>query len=189
MSKTFSRAIVAASAALALGACSTVVPSSGTSTAAAPMMSKNNTIAENVQISATHTTMEKAVIAADLVSTLSSPGPFTVFAPTDSAFSAVPEASLNMLLQPSNKQALQKVLYYHVVAGKVSAKDLSAKIAAGGGKAMLNTIAGEQLTATISGGNVMIMGKNGSMGTVTRADVGQSNGVMHVTDGVLLPTM
>ncbi len=189
MKNSVSFKIIAASVALALGGCSTVVPSSGVPAAAVPMMSKNNTIAENVQISAAHTMMEKAVSAADLVSTLSSPGPFTVFAPTDDAFSAVPAASMEMLLQPSNKQALQKVLYYHVVAGEVSAKDLMAKIAAGGGKTMINTIAGEQLTATVSGGNVVIIGKNGSMGTVTRADVGQSNGVMHVLDGVLLPTM
>lgn len=189
MNRSILHAVLAASVALVLGACSSIIPPSSTSTAAAPMMSPQNTIAENVQISAAHTTMEKAVIAADLVSTLNSPGPFTVFAPTDSAFTAVPAASLDMLLQPANKAVLQKVLYYHVVAGKVSARDLTAKIAAGGGKAMLNTIAGEQLTATISGGNVMIMGKNGSMGTVTSADVGQSNGVIHVIDGVLLPSM
>ncbi len=189
MSKAFSRALLGASAALALGACSTVIPASSTSTAAVPMMSKNNTIAENVQISANHTTLEKAVIAADLVSTLSSPGPFTVFAPNDSSFSAVPAPMLNSLLQPANKQSLQKVLYYHVVVGKVSAADLIAKINAGGGTATVTTLAGEDLTASLVGGKVLLKGKNGSTAYVTQADVGQSNGVMHVVDGVLLPSM
>ena len=146
-------------------------------------------IIENAVNSPIHTTLVAAVKQAQLVDTLSGPGPFTVFAPTDAAFARVPEATRNMLMMDSNRPALQKVLTYHVVPGRVTAADLMDRIRAGNGTAMVTTVEGEPLTFTMRDGNVMIMGKNGSSAYVTQADVMQSNGVIHVVNGVLTPTM
>lgn len=153
-------------------------------------MYPTKTIVENAINSPIHTTLVKAVQAAGLVDTLNSAGPFTVFAPTDEAFARVPAASLNMLLMPENKALLTKVLTYHVVPGRITAADIKAKIKAGGGTATYTTVEGEPITFTMSNGSVMLagMGPN-SNAFVTQADVMQSNGVIHVINGVLTPTM
>ncbi|MDZ4761073.1 MAG: fasciclin domain-containing protein [Alphaproteobacteria bacterium] len=151
---------------------------------AAMYPSKN--IVENAVNSADHTTLVAAVKAADLVGTLSGPGPFTVFAPTNAAFAKLPAGTVDMLLKPDMKPMLQKALTYHVVAGRVSAADLSKAITAGGGKAMLTTVAGGKLTASMMGGTIMLTDETGGMAHVTIGDVMQSNGVIHVVDGVLM---
>ena len=128
-----------------------------------------------------------AVKAAGLVDTLKSPGPFTVFAPTNAAFSALPAGTVDTLLKPENKGKLTGVLTYHVVPGKLNAADLIKQIDAGGGKAQLKTAAGGTLTATASGKTVTVTDESGGAAKVTIADVNQSNGVIHVVDKVLLP--
>ncbi|MXP09027.1 fasciclin domain-containing protein [Pseudoblastomonas halimionae] len=154
---------------------------------AAMYASKN--IVENAMESPIHTTLVAAVKQAQLVDTLMGPGPFTVFAPTDEAFSRVPQATLNAVMMDENRPLLQKVLTYHVVPGSVTSADLVKLIREGGGKAMVTTVEGGQLTFTLKDGNVMIMGQNGSSAWVTQADVMQSNGVIHVVNGVLMPAM
>ena len=144
-------------------------------------------IVDNAVNSKDHTTLVAAVKAAGLVDTLKSPGPFTVFAPTNEAFAALPAGTVDTLLKPENKPTLTKVLTYHVVAGKIDGPALMAMIQAGGGKAMLKTVSGGMLTATMSGGKVMITDAKGQTATVTIAIVYQSNGVIHVVDKVLLP--
>jgi len=144
-------------------------------------------IIENAVNSNDHTTLVAAVKAAGLVDTLEGAGPFTVFAPTNEAFAKLPAGTVDTLLKPENKDTLTKVLTYHVVAGKVSAKELVKMIKAGGGKAELKTVSGGTLTATTKGGKVMLTDEKGGMATVTIADVFQSNGVIHVVDSILLP--
>lgn len=144
-------------------------------------------IVENAVNSKDHTTLVAAVKAAGLVDTLETPGPFTVFAPTNEAFDKLPAGTVDTLLKPENKDQLKKVLTYHVVAGKLSSKDLMKQIKAGGGKAMLKTVEGGTLTATAQGKKIMLTDEKGGMSTVTIADVFQSNGVIHVIDAVLLP--
>ncbi|HBR53545.1 MAG TPA: beta-Ig-H3/fasciclin [Flavobacteriaceae bacterium] len=152
---------------------------------AAMYPSKN--IVENAVNSKDHTTLVAAVKAAELVETLQSKGPFTVFAPTNKAFDALPEGTVETLLKPANKAALQNVLTYHVVAGKMDASAIVAAIKKGNGKAKLTTVSGGTLTATMNGNNVIVTDENGGMATVTQANVFQSNGVIHVVDTVLLP--
>ena len=144
-------------------------------------------IIDNAVNSRDHTTLVAAVKAAGLVDTLKSPGPFTVFAPTNEAFAALPAGTVDTLLKPENKPSLTKVLTYHVVAGKMDAAALTKAIMAGGGKAMLKTVSGGTLTAMSSGGKVTVMDESGGTSNVTIADVNQSNGVIHVVDKVLLP--
>lgn len=150
-------------------------------------MYPTKTIVENAANSPIHKTLVAAVKAAGLVDTLNSPGPFTVFAPTDDAFSKLPPGTVETLIKPENKDTLVKILTYHVVAGKVSAKELEKMIKKGGGKATLKTVQGEDLIATTSGGKIMLTDAKGGMATVTTADVFQSNGVIHVIDTVLMP--
>ncbi|MDO9402687.1 MAG: fasciclin domain-containing protein [Polaromonas sp.] len=152
----------------------------------APMLASKDII-DNAVNSKDHTTLVAAVKAAGLVDTLKSPGPFTVFAPTNAAFAALPAGTVDTLLKPENKAMLSGILTYHVVPGKMDAAMLTKAIADGGGKAMLKTAAGGTLTATASGGKVMVADEKGGMATVTIADVYQSNGVIHVVDKVLLP--
>ncbi|MEO8081330.1 MAG: fasciclin domain-containing protein [Caldimonas sp.] len=152
----------------------------------APMYPSKD-IVDNAVNSKDHTTLVAAVKAAGLVETLKSPGPFTVFAPTNAAFDALPAGTVDTLLKPQNKPALTKVLTYHVVAGRMDAAALKRAIAAGGGKATLTTVAGGKLTATTSGGMIMVTDESGGTAHVTIADVYQSNGVIHVVDKVLLP--
>ena len=144
-------------------------------------------IIDNAVNSKDHTTLVAAVKAAGLVETLKGPGPFTVFAPTNAAFAALPAGTVDTLLKPENKGQLTGILTYHVVAGKMDAAMLTKAIADGGGKAMLKTVAGGNLTATAAGGKVMVMDEKGGSATVTIANVIPSNGVIHVIDKVLLP--
>ena len=144
-------------------------------------------IIDNAVNSKDHTTLVAAVKAADLVATLKSAGPFTVFAPTNAAFAKLPAGTVESLLKPENKAKLASILTYHVVPGKISAKDVVAAIKAGGGKAVLTTVEGGKLTASMMGKTVMITDAKGGMSHVTIADVNQSNGVIHVVDAVMLP--
>ena len=152
----------------------------------APMYATKDII-DNAVNSKDHTTLVAAVKAAGLVETLKGPGPFTVFAPTNAAFAALPAGTVDTLLKPESKPTLTKVLTYHVVSGKMDAKALMAAVKAGNGKAMLKTVSGGTLTATSNGSAVMVMDESGGTANVTIADVTQSNGVIHVTDKVLLP--
>ncbi len=167
----------------------TSASASSTSTVGGAAMYDSRTIVQNAINSPIHTTLVKAVTAAGLVDTLNSAGPFTVFAPTDEAFGRVPSATLGSLMIPANKAALTKVLTYHVVPGRITAADIVAKIRAGNGTATYTTVAGEALTFHMQDGSVMLMGMGGSSAYVTQADVMQSNGVIHVVNGVLLPSM
>ena len=144
-------------------------------------------IVTTVVSSPDHQTLEAAVKAADLVSTLASGGPFTVFAPTDAAFAELPAGTLDTLLKAENKGLLTSILTYHVVAGAVTAAPLIEWINAGGGSATLTTVQGGTLTARLVDGKVVITDAKGGTATVTTADLVQKNGVIHVTDGVFLP--
>ncbi len=150
-------------------------------------MYPTRTIVENAVESKDHTTLVAAVKAADLVETLSSEGPFTVFAPTNKAFEALPEGTVETLLKPENKEQLQTILTYHVVAGKYNAADIAKLIEKNNGKAELATVSGGTLVATAKDGKVFITDENGNSSQVTIADVNQSNGVIHVVDAVVLP--
>jgi len=152
----------------------------------APMYSSKD-IVDNAVNSKDHTTLVAAVKAAGLVPTLKSAGPFTVFAPTNEAFAALPAGTVDTLLKPENKPALTKVLTYHVVAGKMDSAALLKAIDAGGGKATLTEVSGGTLTASRSGPMIMLSDESGGMAHVTIPDVVQSNGVIHVVDKVLLP--
>jgi uncharacterized surface protein with fasciclin (FAS1) repeats len=152
----------------------------------APMLASKDII-DNAVNSKDHTTLVAAVKAAGLVDTLKSAGPFTVFAPTNAAFAALPAGTVDTLLKPENKGMLTGILTYHVVAGKWDAAAISKMIADGKGMASIKTVAGGTLTAKAMGGKVMVMDEKGGAATVTIADVYQSNGVIHVVDKVLLP--
>ena len=132
-------------------------------------------------------TLVAAVKAADLVNVLSSEGPFTVFAPINDAFNKLPNGTVASLLKPENKEALQNILKYHVVAGKYNAKDIIEMINKGNGKAKIKTVAGGTLEAVIKNGFVYVKDANGNAAKVTAADLDQSNGVIHVIDKVVLP--
>ncbi|CAN5619078.1 fasciclin domain-containing protein [soil metagenome] len=134
-----------------------------------------------------HTTLVAAVKAADLVTTLKSKGPFTVFAPTNEAFAKLPAGTVDNLLKPENKASLAGILTYHVVAGNLDAKAVLAAIKKGGGKAVLTTVAGGKLTAEVVMGKVVLTDEKGGKATVTATDLAATNGVIHVIDAVLLP--
>ncbi len=151
-------------------------------------MSPMADIVTNASKSADHTTLVAAVKAAGLVETLQGPGPFTVFAPTNEAFGMLPAGTVESLVQPAQKPALTKILTYHVVPGRLLAADIVALARANGGVATLTTVEGGKLTVrAASGGRWEITDENGGKATITIADVRQSNGVVHVIDGVLLP--
>ncbi len=152
----------------------------------APMLASKDII-DNAVNSKDHTTLVAAVKAAGLVDTLKGPGPFTVFAPTNAAFSALPAGTVETLLKPENKPMLTTILTYHVVAGKWDAAALTKMIADGKGMATIKTVSGGTLTAKAAGSKVMLTDEKGGTATVTIADVYQSNGVIHVVDKVLLP--
>lgn len=147
---------------------------------------KGNIVSAAMQ-SKDHETLVAAVKAAGLVDTLAGKGPFTVFAPTDSAFEQLPAGTVETLLKPENRDKLQAVLTYHVVPGRVTAAELIETIQAKGGSAPLKTVQGEVLTASLSGGKVILTDAAGRAATVINADLIQSNGVIHVTDAVSLP--
>jgi len=134
-----------------------------------------------------HTTLVAAVKAADLVSTLQGKGPFTVFAPTNDAFSKLPAGTVENLLKPENKAALSSILTYHVIAGKLDAAGVLAAIKKGNGKAVLTTVNGGKLTASLNGKSVVLTDEKGGTSTVTATDLKASNGVIHVIDTVVMP--
>lgn len=134
-----------------------------------------------------HSTLVAAVKAAGLVETLKSAGPFTVFAPVNDAFSKLPAGTVDFLLKPENKAALAKILTYHVVAGNLDAKAVIAAIKEGKGKAVLTTVSGNKLTATIDNGKVKLTDEKGGAAFVTVTDLKGSNGIIHVIDTVVLP--
>jgi len=149
-----------------------------------------NSFAQNVVEvaagSADHTTLVAAVKAGGLVETLSGTGPFTVFAPTNAAFDKLPKGTVESLLEPANLKTLQGILTYHVVAGKIDSKAVVAAIKAGKGKAVLTTVQGGKLTASMKGKNVIVTDDKGGVATITAVDLNASNGVIHVVDSVLM---
>ena len=165
----------------------------GTAMVAAPAVAHHHkaksqpNIVEAAQSMGVHNTLVAAVVAADLVDTLSSPGPFTVFAPTDDAFAALPEGTVDTLLLEENRGQLTDIPTYHVVAGRVPAAALTQAIRRSDGHYTFETVAGETLTARLRNGGIEITDGAGRMTMVTTADVKTTNGVIHVTDGVFLP--
>jgi uncharacterized surface protein with fasciclin (FAS1) repeats len=153
---------------------------------AAMYPSKN--IVQNAIHSKDHTTLVAAVKAAGLVETLESPGPFTVFAPTNEAFDKLPPGTVKTLLMPENKQKLASILTYHVVPGRLTTQELREKVKAGGGKAMLKTVEGEQLTVKEKDGHLWIIDSKGDAARITIGNVMQSNGVIQVINKVMLPS-
>lgn len=176
MTHYFKAMAIAAAAALA------IVPA----TASAGGGPKGNLVAAAMN-SKDHQTLVAAVKAAGLVDTLAAGGPFTVFAPTDAAFARLPAGTVDKLLQPAGRDQLRAVLTYHVVPGSVSSADLIDAIRKSGGRASLKTVQGGTITASLSGGSVVITDAAGGTAKVTKADLVQSNGVIHVTDAVSLP--
>lgn len=156
------------------------------STALAGGPAKGNIVAAAVA-SNDHQTLVGALKAAGLVDTLAGQGPFTVFAPTDAAFARLPAGTVDKLVEPASRDQLRAVLTYHVVPGKVTSADLVKAIRDGGGKATLKTVQGGTITARLSGASVVLTDAAGGTATVTKADLVQSNGVIHVTDAVSLP--
>lgn len=152
-------------------------------------MSPDKTIVENAVNSADHTTLVAAVKAAGLVDTLSGPGPFTVLAPTNEAFEALPEGTVDNLMEPGNKEQLAKVLTCHVIAARALSGDITQMVKDDGGKHVVDTVGGCKLTFMADNGKVTVTDENGNAANVTIADVVQSNGVIHVVDKVLLPKM
>ena len=152
-------------------------------------MFADKTIVENAMNSADHTTLVAAVKAADLVETLQGEGPFTVFAPTDAAFEALPEGTVEDLLKPENKDRLTEILTCHAAAADAMAADVAKMIEDDGGEHVIETIGGCKLTAKAEGESITLTDENGTTATVTTPDVKQSNGVIHVIDAVLLPKM
>ena len=152
----------------------------------APMYPSKNII-ENAVNSKDHTTLVAAVKAAGLVETLSGKGPFTVFAPTNAAFAKLPKGTVETLVMPENKATLTNILTYHVVPGRISAKDLGMWIKKNGGKYMAKTVQGEELTFWMKGKDMYVKDAKGNSAKITVADVNQSNGVIHVIDTVLMP--
>ena len=132
-------------------------------------------------------TLVAAVKAANLAHTLASKGPFTVFAPTNDAFSKLPAGTVDTLLKPENRDKLTNILTYHVVPGRYSSKTILAAIQSGGGTATLKTVSGGKLTAAVQDGKVVLTDENGGTSTVTKADLMESNGIVHVVDSVVLP--
>jgi len=176
-----------ASAGLVAAPVAAKMSTSKTVTVGGAPMYPTKDIIDNAVNSKDHTTLVAAVKAAGLVDTLKSAGPFTVFAPTNAAFAKLPAGTVETLLKPENKGTLTAVLTYHVVAGKMDAKAIAAAIKAGGGKAMLTTVQGGTLTASMMGKTLMLTDAKGGMSHVTIGDVYQSNGVIHVVDAVVLP--
>lgn len=172
--------------AASLGALSSIAYAENPQVGGAAMFADKN-IVENAMNSKDHTTLVAAVKAAGLVETLQSKGPFTVFAPTNEAFAALPKGTVDNLLKPENKDMLTKVLTCHVVAAKAMAADVMKMVKDDGGMHKVETAGGCELTLKDEGGKVTVTDENGNVADVTIADVEQSNGVIHVIDKVLLP--
>jgi uncharacterized surface protein with fasciclin (FAS1) repeats len=184
-SATATRTLASFSLALIMSAVS-VAAMADVMVGGAPMLASKDII-DNAVNSKDHTTLVAAVKAAGLVDTLKGPGPFTVFAPTNAAFTALPAGTVETLLKPDNKGTLTTILTYHVVAGKWDAAAISKMVMDGKGMASIKTVSGGTLTAKASGSKLMLTDEKGGTATVTIADVYQSNGVIHVIDKVLLP--
>lgn len=180
--------LAAAMLATAMPALAPVAFAKSTVTVGGQEMFPSKTIVENAVNSADHTTLVTAVKTAGLVDTLSGKGPFTVFAPVNAAFAGLPSGTVETLLKPESKDKLTGILTYHVVAGSITSNDLRKRIKNGKGKAMLKTVAGGTLTATMNGpNNIVVMDESGNTANITIYDVMQSNGVIHSIDHVLLP--
>lgn len=148
---------------------------------------KSKNIVDIAAGSSDFTTLVTALKAADLVGALEGDGPFTVFAPTNDAFAKLPAGTVETLVKPENKAKLSSILTYHVVSGKLDATAVIDAIKKGKGKAVLTTLSGAKLTASIVKGKVVLTDENGGQATVTATDLKATNGVIHVIDGVLLP--
>lgn len=184
--------IVSTLAAALIGATATMTLPHAGYAAGEPMvggaaMYPNKNIIENAVNSKDHTTLVAAVKAAGLVETLSGPGPFTVFAPTNAAFEMLPKGTVDDLLKPENKAKLTKILTYHVVKANALSSAVDKMIKDDGGKHTITTISGNKLVASMEGGKITLTDENGGTAMVTIADVKQSNGVIHVIDHVLMP--
>jgi uncharacterized surface protein with fasciclin (FAS1) repeats len=191
MSKRFTLIAAAAALALAAGAAAPLYAESmqekTVNVGGAPMYPSKNII-QNAVNSKDHTTLVAAVKAAGLVDTLSGPGPFTVFAPTNEAFAKLPAGTVETLLKPENKATLVKILTYHVVPGRMTATNLMKAIKDGEGEAKLKTVSGDWISVKQAApGKLTVTDAKGDVATVTIPDVLQSNGVIHVVDTVLLP--
>ena len=178
--------LLSAVAAVALSVAGAAVGANDPMVGGAPMYDTKNII-QNAVNSKDHTTLVAAVKAGGLVDTLEGAGPYTVFAPTNEAFAALPAGTVDTLLKPENKATLDKILTYHVVSGRLDSKALDQQIKSGGGKAMLKTVQGDMLTVRGSGKNLSVTDEKGNTAKVTIADVYQSNGVILVVDKVLMP--
>jgi uncharacterized surface protein with fasciclin (FAS1) repeats len=178
--------LLGATAAIAVAAAGAALAANDPMVGGAAMYASRNNV-QNAVNSKDHTTLVAAVKAAGLVDTLQGPGPFTVFAPTNAAFDALPQGTVETLLKPENKPMLTKILTYHVVPGKLDSKALDRRIKAGRGAATLKTVQGEPLTVQGSGKALAVTDEKGDKAKVTIADVYQSNGVIQVVDKVLLP--
>ncbi len=185
----FTLAALGALAALPAHAADTAAAATTTSDVGGTTLYSSWNIVQNTTKSPVHKTLIKAVSAAGLVDTLSGAGPFTLFAPTDKAFGRVPAEMTAWLMNPANRDALAKVVKFHLVPGRITAAQLYKKIEAGGGTATLTTVGGGTLTFTEVQGNIKVEGTQGSTGFVTTPDVEQSNGMMHVINGVLMPKL
>jgi uncharacterized surface protein with fasciclin (FAS1) repeats len=182
-------ALTTIAAALAFGALSaapTFAKEQTVTVGGAPMYPSKNII-ENAVNSKDHTTLVAAVKTAGLVETLQGPGPFTVFAPTNAAFAKLPKGTVEALLKPEMKEQLVGVLTYHVVPGRISAKDMMDAAKKNGGKASYKTVEGGTITVEAKGGKLTIWDAKGHASNVTIQNVFQSNGVIHVVDTVLMP--
>ncbi len=190
MPATINFRALALAAGLALAAPLVIAPGYAAMTVmvgGAPMYPSKN-IVENAIHSKDHTTLVAAVKAAGLVDTLEGAGPFTVFAPTNEAFAKLPKGTVETLLKPENKAKLTAVLTYHVVPGRYTAEDLAKEVDAMGGKLMLKTVEGEDITIERSGKSQLdVVDAKGDVARITIPDVMQSNGVIHVIDTVLIP--
>lgn len=153
------------------------------------VMDATRPIAVNAAAAPTLTTLVSAAKSADLIETLSGPGPYTVFAPDNDAFGRLAPGTLDTLLKPANKAVLAKVLTYHVVPGVITLEDLTNRIRAGNGTATLTTVEGEPITVTNPGGPILLTDVNGNKSYIETPDVRQSNGVVHVVSGVLIPRL
>jgi len=174
--------------AVALSALGAIAYAGNPMVGGAPMYANKN-IVENAVNSKDHTTLVAAVTAAGLVETLQGPGPFTVFAPVNSAFDALPAGTVETLLKPENKDKLVKILTCHVISAKAMSADVMKMVQDDGGMHKVKTVGGCELTLKAEDGKVTVWDENGNGATVTIADVEQSNGVIHVIDKVLLPKM
>ena len=178
--------LLGAAATLALGIAATAVAATDPMVGGAAMYDTRDII-DNAMNSKDHTTLVAAVKAAGLVDTLKGAGPFTVFAPTNEAFAALPPGTVDTLLKPENKPKLTQVLTYHVVPGRLDTMALDRQIKAGGGKAMLKTVEGESLTVMGNGSDLTVTDQKGDSAHITIANVYQKNGVILVIDKVLMP--